>query len=233
VRDVFADVGEGGRGAGPPVYFDPVKCCGCGNPRGINAEKAEKSRGGRSSELVILQKPVTGLSKAGLERFLLCARRAAGLKGTVNLLVTSSAEVRSLNRQFRGKNKETDVLSFPANSQRTIPMTARGALRLAGEIAISAEVAKQSAALRGHSAADEVKILALHGILHLAGFDHERDNGQMERRERRLRTALRLPAGLIERNTSGSNTGSDTGLKTRLPRRASSSTQRAKARRKS
>jgi probable rRNA maturation factor len=183
--------------------------------------------------LVILQKPVTGLSKAGLERFLLCARRTAGLKGTVNLLVTSSAEVRSLNRQFRGKNKETDVLSFPANSQRTIPMTARGALRLAGEIAISAEVAKQSAALRGHSAADEVKILALHGILHLAGFDHERDNGQMERRERRLRTALRLPAGLIERNTSGSNTGSDTGLKTRLPRRASSSTQRAKARRKS
>jgi len=183
--------------------------------------------------LVILQKPVTGLSKAGLERFLLCARRAAGLKGTVNLLVTSSAEVRSLNRQFRGKNKETDVLSFPANSQRTIPMTARGALRLAGEIAISAEVAKQSAALRGHSAADEVKILALHGILHLAGFDHERDNGQMERRERRLRTALRLPAGLIERNTSGSNTGSDTGLKTRLPTRASSSTQRAKARRKS
>jgi probable rRNA maturation factor len=183
--------------------------------------------------LVILQKPVTGLTKAGLERFLLCARRAAGLKGTVNLVVTSSAEVRSLNRQFRGKNKETDVLSFPANSQQTISMTTPEALRLAGEIAISAEVAKQSAALRGHSAADEVKILALHGILHLAGFDHERDNGQMERRERRLRRALRLPAGLIERNTSSLSTGSDKGLKTRRPRRASSSTQPGKARRKS
>jgi probable rRNA maturation factor len=147
--------------------------------------------------LVILQKPITGLSEAGLERFLLRARRAARLKGTVNLLVTSGAEVRSLNRQFRGKNKETDVLSFPADSQGT-----PGALRLAGEIAISADVARQSAAQLGHSAADEVKILALHGILHLAGFDHERDNGQMERRERRLRAALRLPAGLIERATA-------------------------------
>ena len=146
--------------------------------------------------MVILQKPITGLSEAGLERFLLRARRAARLKGRVNLLVTSGAEVRSLNRQFRGKNKETDVLSFPADSRRT-----PGALRLAGEIAISADVAKRSAAQLGHSAADEVKILALHGILHLAGFDHERDNGQMERQERRLRAVLRLPAGLIERVT--------------------------------
>ncbi|MGD0757752.1 MAG: rRNA maturation RNase YbeY [Candidatus Sulfotelmatobacter sp.] len=163
-----------------------------------------------------MQKPITGLSEAGLERFLLRARRAAGLKGRVNLLVTSGAEVRSLNRRFRGKNKETDVLSFPANSERT-----PGASRLAGEIAISADVAKQSAAQLGHSAADEVKILALHGILHLAGFDHERDNGQMKRRERRLRRALRLPAGLIERAT-----GAETG-------RGSSSGRRAQARRKS
>jgi probable rRNA maturation factor len=166
--------------------------------------------------LVILQKPITGLSEAGLERFLLRARRAAKLKGTVNLLVTSGAEVRSLNRQFRGKNKETDVLSFPTDSQGTL-----GGLRLAGEIAISADVAKQSAAQLGHSAADEVKILALHGILHLAGFDHERDNGQMERQERRLRTALRLPAGLIER-VKGPETD-----------RGSSSGRPARARRKS
>jgi probable rRNA maturation factor len=166
--------------------------------------------------LVILQKPITGLSEAGLERFLLRARRAAGLKGRVNLLVTSGAEVRSLNRRFRGKNKETDVLSFPANSERT-----PGASRLAGEIAISADVAKQSAAQLGHSAADEVKILALHGILHLAGFDHERDNGQMKRRERRLRAALRLPAGLIERSM-----GPETG-------RGMSAGRRAQARRKS
>jgi probable rRNA maturation factor len=146
--------------------------------------------------LVILQKPIADLSKAGLERFLLRARRAAGVKGAVNLFVTSSAEVRSLNRRFRGKNIETDVLSFPADSHETLRTS-----RMAGEIAISADVAKQSAVRLGHSAAEEVKILALHGILHLAGFDHERDNGQMERKERRLRVALRLPAGLIERAT--------------------------------
>ena len=171
--------------------------------------------------MVILRKRIAGLSPSTLERFVLRTRRLVSLTDNVNVLVTSSAEVRSLNRQFRGNNKETDVLSFPASSQRTIPVTAPGALRLAGEIAISAEVAKQSAALRGHSAADEVKILALHGILHLAGFDHERDHGQMERQERRLRAALRLPAGLIERVT-----GAETS-------RGSSSGRRAQARRKS
>jgi probable rRNA maturation factor len=169
--------------------------------------------------LVILQKPITGLSEAGLGRFLLRARRAAGLKGTVNLLVTGSAEVRSLNRQFRGKNKETDVLSFPVDSQQAL-----GTLRLAGEIAISADVAKQSAAQLGHSAADEVRILVLHGILHLAGFDHERDNGQMERQERRLRAALRLPEGLIERVA---------GSETKATIRRNSGGRRAQARRKS
>ena len=177
--------------------------------------------------MVILQKPITGLSEAGLERFLLRARRAVRLKGRVNLLVTSGAEVQSLNRQFRGKNKETDVLSFSADSQRRL-----GTPRLAGEIAISADVAKQSAAQLGHSAADEVKILALHGILHLAGFDHERDNGRMERQERRLRTALRLPVGLIER-TTGSDGDSNTSLKTMPARRANSNKQPARARRKS
>jgi probable rRNA maturation factor len=177
--------------------------------------------------LVILQKPVTGLSAAGLERFLLRARRAAGLKGTVNLLVTSSAEVRSLNRKFRGKNEETDVLSFPADS-RSEPAGSR----MAGEIAISADVAKQSAAQLRHSAADEVKILALHGVLHLAGFDHERDNGQMERQERRLRVALRLPDGLIER-TVGSEIGSKTNSQKGMSGRVDSSGHQPRARRKS
>jgi len=183
--------------------------------------------------LVILQKPIAGLSVAGLERFLLRARRAAGLKGTVNLLVTSSAEVRSLNGRFRGKNKATDVLSFPAGS-RDIPLGSR----LAGEIAISADVAKQSAAHMGHSAADEVKILALHGVLHLAGFDHERDNGEMESKERQLRVALRLPAGLIER-VADSKPRSKTGSpKSRPPKtgpsnRSGSGTQRIARRRTS
>jgi probable rRNA maturation factor len=147
--------------------------------------------------LVILQKRVAGLSEASLERFALRARRAAKLKGTVNVLVTSSAAVQSLNRQFRGKNKTTDVLSFP--SLLSMPYKSS---RPAGDIAISADIAVQNAHRMGHSAAVEVKILTLHGILHLAGFDHERDNGAMAREELKLRRALKLPVGLIEREAS-------------------------------
>jgi probable rRNA maturation factor len=147
-------------------------------------------------DLVILHRRVAALSSAALERFVLRARRAAGLRGTADVLVTSSVAMRSLNRQFRGKNKATDVLSFPAdfafkNGQKTTH---------AGEIAVSAEIAAQNAARLGHSTAQEVKILALHGILHLAGFDHERDNGEMARKEMKLRQALRLPIGLLQRN---------------------------------
>lgn len=143
--------------------------------------------------MVILQKRVTGLTERALSRFLARARRAAGLRATVDVLVTSNAELQSLNRRFRGQDQPTDVLSFPA-----LP----GLKKLhAGDIAISAEIAAGNARDLGHSAAEEVKILALHGILHLRGYDHERDRGQMARREQKLRRALRLPLGLIERAT--------------------------------
>jgi probable rRNA maturation factor len=151
--------------------------------------------------LVILQKKVAGLTESEIERFVLRARRAVKLRGVVNVLVTSSAALRSLNRQFRGKDKATDVLSFPASSavsklQKKAPF--------AGDIAISADVASENAARFGHSRAEEMKILALHGILHLAGFDHERDNGRMARTEARLRETLKLPSALIERTQSAS-----------------------------
>jgi probable rRNA maturation factor len=141
--------------------------------------------------LVIFQKRVPDLTELALERFIARARRAAGLGGAVNVLVTTSAEMKSLNRRFRGKDKPTDVLSFPA--------AADGAKQLAGDIAISAELAAQNARWLGHAPGVEVKILALHGILHLCGYDHERDKGHMARRERKLRRELHLPAGLIER----------------------------------
>jgi probable rRNA maturation factor len=109
------------------------------------------------------------------------------------VLLTSSAEMKSLNRRFRGKDKPTDVLSFPAEP---------GAQKqFAGDIAISAEIASQNARALGHSPADEVKILVLHGVLHLRGYDHECDNRQMARREKQLRAKLHLPIGLIERAT--------------------------------
>lgn len=143
---------------------------------------------------MILQEKVDGMNDRSLARFILRARRVVRLRGQVNLLVTSNAAMRSLNRQFRGHNQTTDVLSFPA-----APPVLKSARPVAGEVAISADVALENSLRLGHSMAQEVKILALHGILHLAGFDHERDHGQMARKEAALRRTLRLPAALIER----------------------------------
>ena len=110
------------------------------------------------------------------------------------MLLTSSAKMKSLNRRFLGPDKATDVLSFPAEPDAQ--------KHFAGEIAISAEIASQNARALGHSPAEEVKILVLHGVLHLRGYDHECDNGQMARREKHLRAKLHLPLGLIERTDS-------------------------------
>ncbi len=141
--------------------------------------------------MVILDKRVAGLSELALARFIAQARRAARLRGRVNVLITSNAEMRIMNRRFRGEDEATDVLSFPA---------AKEDKSFAGDIAISAEIAAQNARLLGHLPGAEVKILVLHGILHLRGYDHERDRGEMARREQRLRRELRLPVGLIERS---------------------------------
>lgn len=155
----------------------------------------------RLQGLVIVEKKVAGLSAESLGRFLSRARRVAGLRGRVNVLITSNSRMRSLNTRFRGKDKPTDVLSFPA------PFAKRSASSLAGELAVSAEIAAQNAAQLGHSAASEVKILVLHGVLHLAGYDHERDNGRMARKEATLRRSLNLPEALIERASSQPPTG--------------------------
>jgi probable rRNA maturation factor len=112
----------------------------------------------------------------------------------VNVLVTNSSELRALNRRFRGADKATDVLSFPSQE-----VERSKAMHVAGDVAISVDIARENAMRLGHSVGDEVKILALHGILHLAGFDHERDNGEMARKESRLRQQLKLEPGLIER----------------------------------
>jgi len=111
--------------------------------------------------------------------------------------------MKSLNRRFRGIDQATDVLSFSAG-----PSADKA---FAGEIAISADMARQNARALGHSPAEEVKILVLHGILHLRGYDHERDHGRMARREKQLRAALRLPMGLIERTGSQRASGSNAG----------------------
>jgi probable rRNA maturation factor len=141
-----------------------------------------------TTKVVILEHDEEGIRERSLTLFATKARRAMKLRGEVNIRVTSSREMRELNRRFRKKNTPTDVLSFPSS----IP-------QLAGDIAISAEIAAANAAGLGHSTETELKVLIVHGLLHLAGYDHETDDGEMGTREAKLREALKLPVGLIER----------------------------------
>jgi probable rRNA maturation factor len=131
------------------------------------------------------------LSNSGLTRFLNRARLAVGLDGEVEVLLADDSALRRLNKSFRGKNKSTDVLSFPT------PVEV--AHSHAGDLAISLETAARQAAAYGHTLRDEVRVLLLHGLLHLAGGDHETDDGEMAVREAALRRELHLPTTLIER----------------------------------
>jgi probable rRNA maturation factor len=108
-------------------------------------------------------------------------KRVARGRG-VTCLITTDAELRRMNRHFLGHNYVTDVLSFPPD-----------------EMAISLDRAAEQARERGHSLDEELRILMLHGVLHLCGMDHETDSGQMRRAEMRWRKKFGLPAGLIER----------------------------------
>jgi probable rRNA maturation factor len=130
-----------------------------------------------------------------LARFLAEAQATVRLKGEVNVLLTTDAAIRRLNRKFRSKNKATDVLSFPAEDSFPGP----AAERIVGDLAISVPTAQRQAVEQGHALSTEIKVLILHGLLHLAGYDHEADDGKMARRERLLRGRLGLPQGLIER----------------------------------
>jgi len=144
--------------------------------------------------MIIFDPPITGVSTrivsaAQLERFARRAQKLAEVQGEVDILIATSKRLRELNLRFRRKNKPTDVLSFPRPS--------------GGDIAISAQIALDNAQRYGHSLAIELKILVLHGMLHLAGYDHESDDGRMARVEARLRSQLKLPASLIDRAHAG------------------------------
>ena len=109
-------------------------------------------------------------------------------RGTVTVALVQDARVRALNRRYRKKNTSTDVLSFPADEPGTL-----------GDVVIAVGVARRQAATARHPLGTELRVLALHGLLHLLGYDHERDNGEMARLERRLRRKGGLREGLIER----------------------------------
>ena len=117
--------------------------------------------------------------------------------GVVGVVLASDTKVRALNRVYRGVDRATDVLSFPASRPFLAPPP--NAPRLLGDIVIARGVALRQARQAGHSRQTELRILALHGLLHLLGYDHEDGTSRMARLERRLRRQGGLREGLIER----------------------------------
>jgi probable rRNA maturation factor len=132
------------------------------------------------------------MRRGPLEAFARQLRKSVTAGRGFQCLITDDLELQRLNRQFLRKNYAADVLSFPAAEN------AEGTGEL-GEIAISYERAREQARAFGHSVTEEVRILMLHGVLHLMGMDHERDRGAMARAEFAWRNKLGLPASLIER----------------------------------
>jgi len=151
----------------------------------------------KSDPLITYRRPPATLDRTVLESFadILRARVARG--NLFHCRITNDAELQSLNRTFRRKNYATDVLSFPGVEERRADR--KSAPPYLGDIAISLQRARAQARQWGHSIEDEIRILMLHGILHLKGMDHDGDSGQMARTETRWRRKLGLPAGLIER----------------------------------
>jgi probable rRNA maturation factor len=144
------------------------------------------------------------------------------VRGSVDIAMVSDARIRGLNHRYRGVDCATDVLSFPAESnvsprrtqrtrrsRRSKPITEELASSVSpvvpvvkgflGDIVIARGVARRQARAAGHSERTELRVLALHGLLHLLGYDHEGDGGRMRRIERRWRRKGRLREGLIER----------------------------------
>jgi probable rRNA maturation factor len=123
-----------------------------------------------------------------LGSFLLDVKRALRLGSRdVTVCLVSDAEIGRMNRKFRGKPKSTDVLSFPAHGNGT----GQSAANL-GDIAIAPGVARRNARRFGRTLPEELRVLILHGMLHLVGYDHETDRGEMDRIEHRLRARLGL-----------------------------------------
>ena len=180
---------------------------GTGSPPSLTTGN-EIRRGRLALQVAIVDEHGRRLQVRGLAVWL---RRVAPsrARGAVTIVLVSDPRMRALNRTYRGKDYATDVLSFPqlapslkpriSSSRRASspqPLAPTGFL---GDIVIARGVAKRQARAAGHPELDELRILALHGLLHLLGYDHERDNGRMRRVERRLRRTGGLRQGLIER----------------------------------
>jgi probable rRNA maturation factor len=159
--------------------------------------------------MIVNRQSRVSISLGNLENFLGQARRRLRLpKDSFTVCLVSDTEIARWNRAYRGKSGPTDVMSFPINTHKIKrrrsrngrarkgdlldAITTKHSEKYIGDIAIAPAVAKRNASRFSRSFDDEMRILILHGILHLMGYDHEADDGQMERRESRLRRELRL-----------------------------------------
>jgi len=149
----------------------------------------------KSDPLITYRRKPATLDGQSLQSFAETLRRRVARGRGFHCRITNDAELHSLNRQFLGKDYATDVLSFPGSD-----ITTNG--ESLGDIAISLERARAQAREWRHTTDDEIRILMLHGVLHLLGMDHESDSGRMRRAETRWRRILGLPCGLIERGAS-------------------------------
>ncbi len=141
-----------------------------------------------------------------LRLFLRRARKAVPVAGQVSVLLASDSAIKRLNGKFRGKHRPTDVISFPALQMPVQETRSRQSPKhppVAGDLAISFDAAERQARQFGHPVIAELKILMLHGLLHLAGYDHETDSGEMAAREEQLRRRFHLPNTLIARTAAG------------------------------
>jgi probable rRNA maturation factor len=143
----------------------------------------------KSDPLITYRRKPATLDAESLQSFAEVLRDRVARGREFHCRITNDAELQALNAQFRKKDYPTDVLSFPNGH----------AGHSLGDIAISIQRARTQARENHHPSEDEIRILMLHGVLHLLGMDHESDSGQMKRTEVRWRRKLGLPVGLIER----------------------------------
>lgn len=169
-------------------------------------------RGINLARMILNRQRRVRVSISGLEKFLAAARKRLRLAPrSLTVALVTDAQIARWNRAYRGKNRPTDVLSFPTDGSQAEPATRRkhrqprrvrasrssaptsaSPREYLGDIAIAPAVARRNALRLGRAFDHEMRILILHGILHLLGYDHETDSGEMDRRENRLRRDLGL-----------------------------------------
>lgn len=150
--------------------------------------------------MILNRQRAVRVARGPLEEFFLQILREMNLRDSdITICFVSDAEIARLNLAFRGKKGPTDVLSFPADTKRKKRIYAEGAdstegaeKSYLGDIAIAPETARRYAKKNGRNVGNELRVLILHGVLHLLGYDHETDRGEMERLERKLRRRFGL-----------------------------------------